>query len=160
MKCEVRRWTLKDVHVRVRVPSGSLTIAESTKGYADERIARLQSVTVNEQSAHDIIGPFRRCAVFHMCLLWKTRSTESRVQTPPRAERTRPKTGNQTPASLPLVVLWEDLLVYASDASNRYVSACRNPEFRDQSVEAQQQAPFPVLPSPLASRHDTRAREG
>lgn len=146
------------MHVRVRVSSGSLTIAESTKGYTDEQIAPLQSVTVNEQSAHDIIGPFLTCAVFHMCLLWKTqRSRENRVQTPPRAERILLKTGNETPAALPLVV--ENLLVYANDASNQYVRACRYPNLRDQRVEAQQQAPFPVLHFFLASRHDTHARE-
>lgn len=31
---------------------------ESAKGYFDEQIARLQSVTVNKQTAYDIISPF------------------------------------------------------------------------------------------------------
>lgn len=43
----------------------------SVKGYIDEQIARLQSVTVNERSAHDIISPLT-CTLIHLCLPWKT----------------------------------------------------------------------------------------
>lgn len=47
----------------------------SVKGYIDEQIARLQSVTVNERSAHDIIS-LLTCAVILLCLPWKTRAGE------------------------------------------------------------------------------------
>ncbi len=47
----------------------------SVKGYIDEQIARLQSVTVNEKSVHDIIS-LLTCAVIHLCLPWKTQADE------------------------------------------------------------------------------------
>lgn len=61
--------------------------------------------------------PFLTCAVFHMCLLWKT---QRRGKTPAQPERILPKTGNKTPVSLPLVVLLEILPFYANNGPNQY----------------------------------------
>lgn len=85
----------------------------SVKGYIDEQIARLQSVNVNEQSAHDIIS-LLTCAVIHLCLPWKTQADEEwREQgyNIAHAERKLAWTDGQwskrqPPDSLPLVALF------------------------------------------------------
>lgn len=69
-KCSPKECTLLCACVRVCIFFFIRFSRASVRGYIDERIAGLQSVTVNEPLAHDIIS-LLTCAALHMCLPWK-----------------------------------------------------------------------------------------